>query len=248
VIPLRDENPTRITPWVNYGLVAANVVVFLYQLQLLTAGGQGAQAYQAFVQIAGVRPAYLMSPAVWGEMAIPAPVTLLTSMFVHGGIWHLLGNMLYLWVFGDNIEDEMGHFRYLGFYLVCGLGAAFAQIIMSPWSEVPMVGASGAIAGILGAYLILHPRAQVLTLVFLFIFIRIMYLPAVILLGLWFLIQLLSATGGGPGVAWYAHIGGFLVGVLLVASFAGDGGAGRGGGGSGGGRSDRQRRRLHVVH
>lgn len=236
MIPLRDENPTRITPYVNYALVGFNVFVFLYQLQLLMGGVGGSQAYQAFVQVAGLRPAYLMTPSVWSQMPLPAPLTLLTSMFVHGGIWHLGGNMLYLWVFGDNIEDEMGHLRYLGFYLLCGLGAALAQVIMSPWSEVPMVGASGAIAGILGAYLVLHPRAQVLTLVFLFIFVRIMYLPAVILLGLWFLIQLLSATGGGPGVAWYAHIGGFLVGVLLVASFVG-GGSGRSRG-----------RRLHVVH
>jgi membrane associated rhomboid family serine protease len=147
--------------------------------------------------------------------------------------------MLYLWVFGDNIEDSMGHLKYLVFYIACGLGAAVAQVAVAPASALPMVGASGAIAGVLGAYLVLYPTNQVLTLVFLVIFIRVMYLPAMVLLGLWFIIQIFSALNdGGAGVAWYAHIGGFLVGVLLVSIFAS----------KDRGRPPRRRRKLHVVH
>ena len=152
---------------------------------------------------------------------MPAPLTLFTSMFVHGDLFHLAGNMLYLWVFGDNVEDMMGPFRFLAFYVLCGLGAAATQVALMPGSEVPMVGASGAIAGVLGAYALLFPGAQVLTLVFLLIFIRIMYLPAFVLLGIWFLIQVLSAGGGSEaGVAWWAHIGGFVAGALLLRTFA----------------------------
>jgi len=242
VIPLRDENPTRTTPFVNHALVAVNIAVFAYQLMLAYEGGE--PAYIGFVQKLAVTPSLLLSPSTWAQTAIPAPLTLLTSMFVHGGILHLAGNMLYLWIFGDNIEDTLGHVNYVFFYLACGLGAALSQVIIEPGSTIPMVGASGAIAGVLGAYLVLHPRAQVLTFVFLVLYVRIMYLPAAVLLGIWFAMQLFSAfTGGGAGVAWYAHIGGFLVGVLLVATFIG---------GSSGGRWRRrpvQRpHNLHVVH
>lgn len=241
MIPLRDENPTRTTPYVNHALVAVNIAVFAYQIFLST--DLGAEATQTFIQRLAVTPALLLSPSTWGQTVIPAPLTLFTSMFVHGGIMHLAGNMLYLWVFGDNIEDMLGHGNYLLFYLACGLGAAVSQVAIDPGSTVPMVGASGAIAGVLGAYLILHPHAQVLTLVFLVIFIRVMYLPAAILLGIWFAMQLFSAfTGGGAGVAWYAHIGGFLVGVLIVGTFLG--GSGRGGRP----RRATDRRNLHVVH
>jgi membrane associated rhomboid family serine protease len=242
MIPLRDENPTRITPYVNHALVALNIAVFVYQVWLSVEGGP--EATSTFVQRLAVTPALLLSPSAWGQMVIPAPLTLLTSMFVHAGIGHVAGNMLYLWVFGDNIEDALGHLNYLLFYVACGLGAAVSQVLIEPGSTVPMVGASGAIAGVLGAYLVLHPQAQVLTLVFLVIFIRIMYLPAVVLLGIWFAIQIFSAvTGGGAGVAWYAHIGGFLVGVLLVGTFLG------GGRGSGRRRHRLQNRsNLHVVH
>lgn len=241
MIPLRDENPTSITPFVNHALVAINVAVFVYQAFL--AFDVSGEVANAFVQKLALTPSLLLSPSVWSQMPIPAPLTLLTSMFVHGGIMHLLGNLLYLWVFGDNIEDALGHLNYLIFYLVCGMGAAIAQVMIEPGSTIPMVGASGAIAGVLGAYLVLHPQAQVLTLVFLVIFVRVMYLPAAVLLGIWFAIQIFSAfAGGGGGVAWYAHIGGFLVGVLLVSTFVG--GSGRGG--------RRQRihnpKNLHVVH
>ena len=241
MIPLRDENPTSTTPYVNHALVAINVAVFIYQAVLAADGGS--EAYSGFVQKLALTPSLLLSPSSWGQMPIPAPLTLVTSMFVHGGLLHLAGNMLYLWVFGDNIEDMLGHFNYLIFYLACGVGAAIAQVMIDPGSTIPMVGASGAIAGVLGAYLVLHPQAQVLTLVFLVIFIRIMYLPAAVLLGIWFAMQLFSAfAGGGGGVAWYAHIGGFLVGVLLISLFLG--GSGRGG--------RRQKvhnpHNLHVVH
>jgi membrane associated rhomboid family serine protease len=241
MIPLRDENPTRTTPFVNHALVTINIAVFAYQVYLSLEIGPEATA--GFVQRLAVTPALLLSPSSWGQTAVPAPLTILTSMFVHGGVMHLAGNMLYLWVFGDNIEDILGHANYLFFYIACGLGAAISQVLIEPGSTIPMVGASGAIAGVLGAYLVLHPQAQVLTLVFLVIFIRIMYLPAAVLLGIWFAIQLFSAfTGGGAGVAWYAHIGGFLVGVLLIGTFVG--GSGRGG------RRSRPRNphNLHVVH
>ncbi len=241
MIPLRDENPTNTTPFVNYALVGINVAVFVYQTFLLV--DVGSEASNAFVQKLAVTPSLLLSPSAWSQMPIPAPLTILTSMFVHGGIMHLLGNLLYLWVFGDNIEDALGHLNYLMFYLACGMGAAIAQVMIEPGSTIPMVGASGAIAGVLGAYLVLHPQAQVLTLVFLVIFVRIMYLPAALLLGIWFAIQIFSAfAGGGGGVAWYAHIGGFLVGVLLVSTFLG--------GSGGGGRPQRVHNpnNLHVVH
>ena len=219
MIPLRDDNPTHSTSWVTYLLFGANVAVFAFQLQVRMAGGD--QAYVAMVTRLGLVPAALTSPTLWTQMPIPAPLTLLTSMFVHGDLLHLGGNMLYLWVFADNIEDTLGSVRFLGFYLLCGLSAAGAQVLFMPDSTVPMVGASGAIAGVLGAYMLLYPTARVLTLVFLVIFIRIMYLPSVLLLGIWFLIQLWSASSSGTaGVALYAHIGGFVAGLSLAAAWA----------------------------
>lgn len=215
MIPIRDYNPSRRTPWVNHGLLALNVAVFVYQLALLARGGEA--AFATLVTELGLVPDHLLSPDTWAAAAIPAPLTLFTSMFVHGGLFHLAGNMLYLWVFGDNVEDAMGHTRYLAFYLLCGLAAAALQVGVAPASDIPMVGASGAIAGVLGAYLVLFPGAQVLTLVFIVVFARMMVLPAVLLLGIWFALQLWSAASGdSAGVAWYAHIGGFLAGVGLV--------------------------------
>ena len=219
MIPLRDENPSRHTPWMMWLLLAANLVMFGYQIAVRAAGGDDAYV-ELFFRL-GLIPEALTSPGAWASMSVPAPLTLLSSMFVHGDFFHLGGNMLYLWIFGDNVEDAMGPFRFLAFYLLCGLGAAATQVALMPGSDVPMVGASGAIAGVLAAYALLYPGAQVLTLVFLLIFIRIMYLPAVVLLGIWFLMQVLSAgSGGGAGVAWWAHIGGFVVGLLLVRGFA----------------------------
>lgn len=218
MIPLKDLNPTAKTSWATYLLVGANLLVFLLQLQIGLAEGQAASI--AFIERLGLVPAYLLTPTLWSAMPISAPLTVFTSMFVHGSLLHLLGNLLYLWVFGDNVEDAMGSIRFLAFYLSCGVGAAITQAAMATDSIVPMVGASGAIAGVLGAYLVLYPRAKVLTLVFLIFFIRLIYLPAIVLLGLWFLIQLVSATGGNDvGVAWYAHVGGFVMGLLLIRSF-----------------------------
>jgi membrane associated rhomboid family serine protease len=200
-------------------LLAGNLAMFVYQIQIRAAGGDDAYV-ELFFRL-GLIPEALTSPGVWTSMPVPAPLTLFGSMFVHGDFFHLAGNMLYLWIFGDNVEDVMGPFRFLAFYLLCGLGAAATQVAIMPASDVPMVGASGAIAGILGAYALLYPRARVLTLVFLLIFVRIMYLPAVVLLGIWFLMQLLSAgSSAGAGVAWWAHIGGFVVGVVLVRALA----------------------------
>ncbi|NKB88018.1 MAG: rhomboid family intramembrane serine protease [Acidobacteria bacterium] len=219
MIPLRDENPSRHTPWMTWLLLGGNLLVFAYQMRIRMLGGDDAYV-SLFFQL-GVIPESLTSPSAWADMPLPAPLTLFTSMFVHGDLFHLGGNMLYLWVFGDNVEDMMGPFRFLAFYVLCGLGAAATQVALMPGSDVPMVGASGAIAGVLGAYVILFPGAQVLTLVFLLIFIRIMYLPAFVLLGIWFLIQVISAGGASAaGVAWWAHIGGFVVGVLLLRTFA----------------------------
>lgn len=155
---------------------------------------------------------------------IPIPIwlTLITSLFLHGGILHLLGNMLYLWIFGDNVEDAMGPIRFLAFYLLCGVVAAFAQIAIGPASSIPMLGASGAIAGVLAAYFMLYPQSRVLTLIPLFFFLRLVAVPAVFLLGFWFILQLVSGAsslGSSSGVAFFAHIGGFIAGLVLVFPF-----------------------------
>jgi membrane associated rhomboid family serine protease len=149
---------------------------------------------------------------------LTAPLTLLTSMFLHANFFHLAGNMLYLWIFGNNIEDVLGPFRFIAFYLLCGLAASLAQIVSRPGSQVPMVGASGAIAGILGAYLILFPGARIRTFLFLVVFVRIVSIPAIVVLGLWLVLQILN-IGMGGGVAWFAHVGGFLAGMALIRPF-----------------------------
>jgi len=172
-----------------------------------------------YIYTHAVIPAQLLSTGLTVEQF----VRLTTTMFLHGSWLHILSNMLYLWIFGDNVEDRMGHFRYLLFYLICGYIATFAHIFMDPLSTTPLVGASGAIAGVLGAYLILFPRANVLTLAFVIFFIQVIHIPAVIFLGLWFLLQLLNVTGfsgqGAESVAFWAHIGGFIAGVVLVKFF-----------------------------
>jgi len=216
LIPLKDDNPTRIVPFVTIGLIAANLIVFVFELTLPPEG------LKTFVASMGVVPAELTRLILHDPRRLPhAGTTLLTAMFVHGGIMHVAMNMLYLWIFGNNIEEVMGHGRYLAFYLVCGLVASSCQVAVAPSSTVPMIGASGAISGILGAYLIMFPAARVLTLVFFIFFIRVVPIPAVIVLGFWFLLQLLSAgpAGAGGGVAVFAHIGGFVAGVALIAAF-----------------------------
>jgi membrane associated rhomboid family serine protease len=215
-LPLYDDNPTRRTPFVTWALIAACVVVFLWQRGL-------SEREEVVVLYAyGVVPAVLfgISDLPPGIAVLPAWVGLLTSQFLHGGWMHLLGNMLYLWIFGNNIEESMGHARFLLFYLLCGLIAGLTQSVLSPLSQVPMIGASGAIAGVLGAYLVLHPRANVRVLLVIIIFIRLINVPALIVLGLWFLMQFLHGSSGGEGgVATWAHIGGFVAGMVLVLVF-----------------------------
>jgi membrane associated rhomboid family serine protease len=214
VIPLKDEIPSRTTPIVNYVLIAVNLLVFGYELSL-------GRFLDPYIYDHAVIPAQFLSAGLTAEQL----ARLTATMFFHGGWLHLLSNMLYLWIFGDNVEDSMGHFKYLVFYLIVGYFASFAHIFSFPQSGVPLIGASGAIAGVLGAYLILFPRAKVLTLVFLFIFIQVVPIPAVVFLGFWFLLQLLSGTAsladqGAQSVAFWAHVGGFVAGMLLVKLFA----------------------------
>ena len=209
-IPLRDENPTLRFPYITVFLIAVNILVFFYQLF----SPQGLEFY--IVRMGAIPYEITHFTSLSHLPRISPPLSLFSAMFLHGSILHLLGNMLYLWIFGNNIEDHLGPFKFILFYFLSGLGASFAHIIFHPNSMVPMIGASGAIAGILGAYLVLYPRARVLTLVFLFIFIRIVPVPAAFILGFWFLIQILN-VGIGGGVAWFAHIGGFIIGVLLIS-------------------------------
>lgn len=209
MIPLKDDVPSYSFPFVTIALIAANVLVFLYQISL---GGRG---QEAFVYGAAAIPYQIAHLKITSASLVPPPFTILTAMFIHGGLLHLGGNMLFLWIFGDNVEDTLGHFKFLLFYLGTGIVASLTQIFADPASTVPMIGASGAIAGVLGAYFLLFPRAKIFTLVFLVIFVTVIRIPAVIFLGLWFLIQVLS-SGFESGVAWYAHIGGFIAGAAAI--------------------------------
>jgi membrane associated rhomboid family serine protease len=204
-IPLKDENPTQRFPIVTVILIALNILIFLYQVF----SPQGLE-YHVF-RMGAIPYEITHFTTVTFFPRIAPPLTLLTSMFVHGGILHLFGNMLYLWIFGNNIEDFLGPFRFILFYLISGLGASLIHIAFHPSSRVPMIGASGAIAGVLGAYFLLYPEARVLTLVLIWI----LPVPAFIILGLWFVAQVMN-IGIGGGVAWFAHIGGFLIGLGLL--------------------------------
>jgi membrane associated rhomboid family serine protease len=216
-LPLYDDNPTTITPFVTWTMIALCTLAYLWQASL-TPGEEKAVAYAL-----GLVPAVLFGFAELPPRlaVVPPEVTLVTSMFLHGGWMHLIGNMLYLWIFGDNVEDSMGHVRFLVFYVLCGVAAALAQALPDPNSEIPMVGASGAISGVLGAYVLLHPHAKVLVAIPLGFILQTMRLPASVVLVLWFGLQLLSNTmsQGGGGVAFRAHIGGFIAGMLLVGIF-----------------------------
>lgn len=209
MIPIRDENPKKTFPFITILIIAANIYVYIYQYWLHP------ELSQRFVIMYGAIPNNISH--------LRSLETIVTSMFLHGGLLHLAGNMLYLWIFGDNIEDICGHFKFLLFYLICGFAAFLAHYFTSPLSEIPMVGASGAISGILGAYLLKFPKARVHVLIPLFIWIwRIFRIPAIIVLGFWFLIQLWNGfmiIGSGGGVAWFAHIGGFIAGLLLINVF-----------------------------
>ena len=224
VLPLHDDNPTSTRPYVTVDLMIANLLVFAWQHLLLSA-----EAGERAVYALGVIPAVLMGNEAMppGLALVPAPATILTSMFLHGGFLHLAGNMLYLWIFGNNIEDAMGHARFFVFYLLCGVAAVFALVLPNPGSVVPMIGASGAISGVLGAYLLLYPRARVLLgLPLGFLIVQLGRFPAGWVLVAWFVMQLLmggmNATrvaGAEGGVAFGAHIGGFVAGLLLVTLF-----------------------------
>jgi membrane associated rhomboid family serine protease len=205
MFPVSDVIPSRTVPLVTVGLIAVNVLVFLYELVL-----PGARLEQ-FVDTFAVVPAWLWWPAI------------VTSQFLHSGWMHILWNMIYLWIFGDNVEDHLGHVGFLIFYLGAGAAAAMLQIFFNPFSTVPMLGASGAIAGVMGAYFVLYPQSRVLTAIFLVFFFDLVEIPAIFFLGVWFLIQLVSGIGSlgvtsaGGGTAFWAHIGGFVVGVLVGA-------------------------------
>jgi len=219
VIPLRDVNPTTRSAWCVHAIVFANIAVFVYQSMLPE------QQLLQFVEHFGVVPRLL----VYGPWAMPASLhevphqvwfTPFTSMFLHGGFFHLLSNMWFLWVFGDNIEEAFGHVGFIIFYVVSGLAAVAAQVFINPSSTIPMIGASGAISGVLASYMVLYPRHRIVTLIPIFIFIQIVELPAFLFLFLWFAIQLISGvlslgqTGGG--VAFFAHVGGFAAGYILT--------------------------------
>lgn len=218
MIPLRDHNPTRTVPFVTVSLILANVAVFLYQLNLLS---QGERAFEGFVYRMAMIPAEVSQ-----GLGAESLRSIFTSMFLHGGFLHIAGNMLYLWVFGNNVEDSMGHFRFLVFYLLCGVAAAAGHIIVTPNSVIPTMGASGAIAGVLGAYLLLFPSARVETWIPIWwLFFTTVDVPAYFFLIFWFVLQLLNglpALEFDPargGVAWWAHIGGFVAGFILVGLF-----------------------------
>ena len=213
MIPIRDQIPTQRVPYVNYMLIALNIIVFV--LQWLAGDNQ-----EALVNQFALIPASFLKEFDLGNI-----FNIFTSMFMHAGLAHLGGNMLYLWIFGDNVEDSLGHGKYLLFYLIGGLIASMAHIFTNPASQIPTVGASGAIAAVLGAYLVLYPQSKVLTIIPLGFFLRMTMVPAVIVLGLWFVLQLFSGvlSMGGPdvgGVAFFAHIGGFVAGVILAKIFA----------------------------
>ena len=217
-IPISDDLPTVRPPILTVTVIVVCTVVFLYQLGLPRPLGE------LLIQGHGLTPAVFVgktSLPFYVEAADPI-VSMVTSMFLHGGIAHIVGNMLYLWVFGNNVEDAMGHTRFLIFYLLCGIAAALTQVLFNSDSTVPMVGASGAISGVLGAYFVLHPTVRIKTLLFLGIYFRFFRIPANILLGIWIALQILAASmaePGEPGVAWFAHIGGFAAGVALVHVF-----------------------------
>lgn len=216
MLPIKDNNPTTITPWVTYAIIAINVAVFLFTVSL-----DPRSAHLVNLQY-GAIPAILFGHADLPPEFSPFPpgfgfLSVFSAMFMHGGWMHLGGNMLYLWIFGNNVEDAMGHFRFLMFYLLCGVAAAFGHGILDTQSEIPMIGASGALAGVLGAYFLLYPKARVLVW---FFWVFIFYVPAVVVLGFWFVTQVINfGSGAGGGIAWVAHIAGFIAGMVLIPLF-----------------------------
>ncbi len=226
MIPIRDDQPRFSTPYITYFFVALNVVVFVSELLV---GMQSQRQLNAFLYQFGVVPKQVTGLLTGYPTFSPlgAMVPMLTSMFLHASWLHIIGNMWVLWIFGDNIEDYLGHFKYLVFYLLCGLAASFAHVLLNLGSKVPSVGASGAIAGVMGAYFVLYPRARVLTIVPLIVFFTFWWLPAWIVLGYWFLVQFLSGAATSiayssqtsGGIAFWAHVGGFVAGIVLIKVF-----------------------------
>ncbi|PCI37909.1 MAG: rhomboid family intramembrane serine protease [Elusimicrobia bacterium] len=204
MFPIRDSIPSRTTPFFTYALIGVNIAVFIHELRI-------GENIHSFINT------YALIPASW------TPTTIVSSMFLHGGWTHMLGNIWSLWIFGDNVEDRLGHFRYLAFYFFCGVMAGVGHLLSNLGSIIPTLGASGAIAGVMGAYFILYPRAKVLTVFPIFIIPIWFEIPAVLYLGLWFFTQLRSGLGGlGPefeAIAWWAHIGGFVAGIYFVVRF-----------------------------
>jgi membrane associated rhomboid family serine protease len=221
VFPISDDNPTRITPFVTYALIGANIFIFLYQLTLTP------PQLQQFFQLYAVVPRELTASflGIPINQPVPEPLTLITSQFLHGGFLHILGNMLFLWIFGNNIEDKLGHVKYLIFYLTCGALAALTQWFFSTQSGIPSLGASGAIAGVMGAYILRFPNARVRTLLFLGPFITFPEIPAIFFLGIWFVQQAIYGIASlnvptnigmeSGGIAYWAHAGGFVFGAIL---------------------------------
>lgn len=231
MFPLKDDVPSSRFPGVTLALILANILIFFFQV------GLEPQQIETFVSDHGFIPARFLAGHPGNGFFLAEAGTLFSSMFLHGSLFHLFANMWMLWIFGDNVEDRLGPGRYFFFYLLCGIGAAFAQLWSNPLSQVPMIGASGAISGVTGAYFLLYPRARILTLIPVFIFFYLVEIPAYFFIGFWFVIQFLqgafaqfSATGGDPGqggVAWWAHVGGFVAGVILLRLFLRRGGGGR---------------------
>jgi membrane associated rhomboid family serine protease len=218
MFPISDENPTRSTPYVTYGLIILNVLVFLYEI-LLPSSALEQLFYSAAVVPAELSASFQGAPVTPGEL--PEWSTLVTSQFLHGGWLHLMGNMLFLWIFGNNVEDELGHFKFLFFYLACGVMAVLTQWFFAPLAEIPSLGASGAIAGVMGAYIVRFPLARILTLISIFPF----RVPAFVFLGIWFIQQALYSFASlsvptnigmeNGGIAYWAHAGGFVFGIVL---------------------------------
>ena len=208
MFPLKDDNPTNTKPLITIGIIILCTAIFLYQFSSIDI--KNFEIINKF----GMKP-----KNIFYFQSIFSYFTLFSSMFLHGGFMHLLGNMLFLWIYGNNIEDAMGHFKFLFFYFLCGLVAALCQAIITPNSDIPMIGASGAVSGVLSAYLLLYPKARVHTLIFIFFFITVIRVPAGILIVIWFITQIFNASlvdPNSPGVAWFAHIGGFIMGIILV--------------------------------
>ena len=215
MIPIRDKNPSGTFPYITVGIIVINVLIFLYELSLDSGLGE-------FIMKYAVLPLkikhYSQDPDLtFTSISFP----FVSSMFLHGGFIHLIGNMWYLWIFGDNIEDKLGHFKFFGFYILCGIIASSVHVLFNSQSDIPCIGASGAIAGVLGAYMVTFPYARIVTVIPLFVFLQVIELPAMVVLGFWFVIQFfngatsITASTSGAGVAWWAHIGGFAAGIII---------------------------------